>query len=128
MTEPSMSTLGRLEMACGIAWLLDDGFWLMGWKWPCYTACVFAVIFAVMIPFWLPPKPVAKWMCATDSCWLGFNVLWSVGDLEQIDWLNSVARWTFLASLLCLLGALISDRRDTWVLVLGRLRFLQHLR
>jgi len=119
--------LARLEIVCGIAWFFDDGFWLMGWRWPCYTACAVAAAFAIAIPFYLPRRSVPMLICGADSCWLGFNILWSIGDLEAIEPLNFGAKVLFFAGgAFFAVAALFAENiRDACALVLGRLRFFR---
>jgi hypothetical protein len=120
-------TLARLEVVCGTAWFFDDGFWLMQWRWPCYLACVVAAVTAVAIFFYVARRPVTLLICGADTCWLTFNILWSVGDLEGIELLNSAAKVLFFMGVGFFIGALVcADKfRDTFALVLGRLRFFR---
>ena len=120
-------TLARLEIICGTAWFFDDGFWLIGWRWPCYAACLVAAALAIAIPFYLPRRPVPMLVCGADTCWLGFNILWSVGDLETIEPLNLAAKVLFFAgAAFFAVAALYADQvRDAYALVLGRLRFFR---
>jgi len=123
------TTLAKLEIACGLAWFFDDGMWLMQWRWPCYIACVIAMIFGLLIQFKTPKRPVPQIMCLADNGWLLCNVLWSIGDLENINAGILAAKIAFFWACLCfILAFTVSDaKRTVFDLVLRRLRLLQSL-
>jgi hypothetical protein len=122
-----MNKLARLEVACGVAWFFDDGCWLMGWRWPCYAACVVAVGCALVIPWLVARRPVPLLVCGADSAWLAFNVLWSVGDLDEVAWCMVAAKFMFFvgAGFFAAACCFSDPAGGAFARVLGRLRFFR---
>lgn len=116
----------RAEIACGLLWFILDGCWLLEWRAACYIACVFAVVAGLAVLFFTERRVLPLWVCAADSMWLSFNILWAVGDLAHDDFNIAVAKVLFfLGGITYLTAFLIAD--DTRQLVLRPLRFLSAL-
>jgi hypothetical protein len=97
--------VARLEMACGLAWFVSDGSWLMLWHWPCYIAGAIAVLTAIAVFFFQDRTLPAILVCCGDTAWLFFNIAWSVGDLAEISWCITLAKVLFALGAVFFLGA-----------------------
>lgn len=117
----------RAEIACGLAWFVLDGCWMMEWRVACYIACAFAAFWAYVIIVTTPRgKPVALAVCAADTAWIMFNIFWAVGDLTSNALATGVAKALFfVGGFGYCVAVLIAD--EGRVLVLRPLRFLASL-
>lgn len=124
--------LVRLEVACGVLWLLSDGTWLMGWQVANLISGIGAIICAAVIFSHVERKPVPLLVTSASTCWLLMNVLWSVGDMAQpkIDEFILSAQVLFFTAIACMLCAFWrSDAsNDVSQMILRRVRIFRHLR
>lgn len=124
--------LVRIEVVCGVLWMLSDGSWLMQWQIVNLVAGILAIVCAVAIFFYQERRLVPMLVCCAGTCWLLMNVLWSVGDMAEpkIESFISTAQIMFFAALFFMAAAFMASKRgqDISHLVLRRVRLLRDAR
>ena len=117
-----------LEILCVFFWFLLDGFWLMEWKLLTHWSSAIAIALGCAMFFFIRKDKVVILVACADMCWLLFNVLWAVGDLEKIPKAVYAAKLLFLAGgLFCIAAFSVADaRKRLQTLILSRLRIMKY--
>lgn len=119
-------TRERAEIACGLLWFILDGCWMMEWPIACYIAGVGAVFWTGRIIALTERDPVSRWVCAADTAWITFNILWAVGDLASLPAATTAAKALFFVGGGCYSVAVMCADNERQI-ILGPLRFLASL-
>lgn len=124
MTEPNHKHI-TLETLAVFFWFMLDGCWLMEWRWETYLFSVLSISVFVIALCYVRGESVVWFVALADLCWLLCNVAWAIGDLEKWPLAVLIAKWLFLAGLICCAFAFLSSGKLD--IVLRRMRLLNWL-